>query len=431
MLRLIATIRKEWLLLRRDRAGLALLFAMPLVLITVMALIQDAPFKDYQEVKFDILTVDNDQGRLGRYIREGLGASGQFNVIDSLGQQPLTEKKARQLIAEGEYKISITIPKGATAEIVSNANKIVNDISKRMGLPSQLPVKAATSDSLAVQLYFDPASKKAFKSAIQQALDNFLTQVQTDLLLERIQLQLRKRDSAAVQDTFPAIRLKAVGLKETGVGEGRQIDVISNSVQHNVPAWAIFAMFFIVIPIAGNMIREREDGSLVRMKLIPGNYGSILSGKLLFFVGICVAQFYLMMLVGIYLLPLLGLPQLQMGVHHAAGFLTAASIGVTATAYGILIGTLFKTPNQALNFGAISIVILSAVGGIWIPLEVMPGAMQHIGRLSPLSWGLDAINDIYLRNGSIRYVWPDIARLLGCGIAMLAIAAVVEQRRAG
>jgi ABC-2 type transport system permease protein len=34
-------------------------------------------------------------------------------------------------------------------------------------------------------------------------LDNFLTQVQTDLLLERIQLQLRKRDSAAVQDTFP------------------------------------------------------------------------------------------------------------------------------------------------------------------------------------------------------------------------------------
>jgi ABC-2 type transport system permease protein len=255
--------------------------------------------------------------------------------------------------------------------------------------------------------------------------------VQTDLLLERIQLQLRKRDSAAVQDTFPAIRLKAVGLKETGIGEGRQIDVISNSVQHNVPAWAIFAMFFIVIPIAGNMIREREDGSLVRMKLIPGNYGSILSGKLLFFVGICVAQFYLMMLVGIYLLPLLGLPQLQMGVHHAAGFLTAASIGVTATAYGILIGTLFKTPNQALNFGAISIVILSAVGGIWIPLEVMPDTMQHIGRLSPLSWGLDAINDIYLRNGSIRYVWPDVSRLLGCGIAMLAIAAVVEQRRAG
>lgn len=428
MLRLIATIRKEWLLLLRDKAGLALLFAMPLILITVMALIQDAPFKDYQEVKFDILTVDNDHGRLGRYIREGLGASGQFNVIDSLNNRPVSETTAKTLIGEGHYKISIVIPKGSTAEIVSNANKIVNDISKRMGIPAQLPVKAIASDSLAVQLYFDPAAKKAFKSAIRQALDNFLTQVQTDLLLERIQMQLRSKDSTAT-DTFPAIKLKAVGLQETNLGKNQEIDVISNSVQHNVPAWSIFAMFFIVIPIAGNMIREREDGSLVRMKLIPGNYLSILSGKLLFFVGICVIQFYLMIAVGIYGMPLLGLPALQLGVDHWAGFITALSISITATAYGILIGTIFKTPNQALNFGAISIVILSAIGGIWIPLEIMPEKIQTIGRLSPLSWGLDAINDVYLRNGDIRFILQDITRLLACGLVMLGIAAWVEQRR--
>lgn len=72
MLRLLATIRKEWQLLLRDKTGLILLFVMPLVLITVMALIQDAPFKDYQDIKFDILTVDNDHGRLGRYVKEGL-----------------------------------------------------------------------------------------------------------------------------------------------------------------------------------------------------------------------------------------------------------------------------------------------------------------------------------------------------------------------
>src|SRR5690606_162769 len=133
MLRTIATIRKEWLLLLRDKAGLALLFLMPVVLITGMAVIPDAPFKGYQEVKFAILTVDNDHGRLGRYIREGLGQSGQFNVIDSLDEKPLSEARAARLIREGEYKISITIPKGSTGEIVSNANKIVNDISKQIG----------------------------------------------------------------------------------------------------------------------------------------------------------------------------------------------------------------------------------------------------------------------------------------------------------
>ncbi|MGN7820392.1 ABC transporter permease [Chitinophaga sp. 22536] len=428
MLRLLATIRKEWQLLLRDKMGLTLLFVMPVVLITVMALIQDAPFKDYQDVKFDILTVDNDHGRLGKYIREGLASGGQFNIIDTLDGHPVTEQQARELVNNGRYKISIIVPAGSTAAIVSNANRIVNDITQRMGMSVSLPVKKG-ADSLNVVIYFDPAAKKAFKGAIHQALDNFLTQVETDMLLNRIQQQLRRKDTTAVpNDTLP-IRLQAVGLKEHATGNSKQLDVVSNSVQHNVPAWSIFAMFFIVIPIAGNMIREREDGSLLRMKLIPGSYLLILAGKMLFFVGICLLQFYLMMLVGIYAMPLLDLPRLVMGHDQGATLLVAGSIGLAATAYGILIGTLFKTPNQALNFGAISIVILSAIGGIWIPLEVMPANMQMIGRLSPLSWGLDAINDIYLRNGDIGYVWKNVLRLVLTGGVMLAVAGFVEKRR--
>ncbi|MBC9913745.1 ABC transporter permease [Chitinophaga varians] len=428
MLRLLATIRKEWQLLLRDKTGLTLLFVMPVVLITVMALIQDAPFKDYQDVKFDILTVDNDHGRLGKYIREGLASGGQFNIIDTLDGRPVTEQQARELVNNGRYKISIIVPAGSTAAIVSNANRIVNDITQRMGMSVSLPVKQH-ADSLNVVIYFDPAAKKAFKGAIHQALDNFLTQVETDMLLGRIQQQLRRKDTTATpNDTLP-IRLQAVGLKEHATGTSKQLDVVSNSVQHNVPAWSIFAMFFIVIPIAGNMIREREDGSLLRMKLIPGSYLLILAGKMLFFVGICLLQFYLMMLVGIYAMPLLDLPKLVMGHYQGATLLVAGAIGLAATAYGILIGTLFKTPNQALNFGAISIVILSAIGGIWIPLEVMPGNMQVIGHLSPLSWGLDAINDLYLRNGDIGYVWKNVLRLVLTGGVMLAVAGFVEKRR--
>ena len=428
MLRLLATIKKEWLLLLRDRTGLTLLFAMPLVLITVMALIEDAPFRDYQELKFDVLTVDNDHGRLGKYIREGLEYGGQFRIIDSLKGKPVEEKVALDMVNAGDYKICIVVPQGATGAIVSNANRIVNDLSKRMGIPAVLPV-SNRKDSLHVLVYFDPASKKAFKSAIHQALDNFLTQVETDLLLERIKQQLRNKN-VPEQDSM-IIQLKAVGLKEETTGPSQQIDVISNSVQHNVPAWSIFAMFFIAIPIGGNMIREREEGSLLRMRLIPGNYLTILAGKLLAFMAVTVIQFYLMILVGIYPLPLLGLPRRVLGHSHRATFAIAISIGLAATAYGILVGTLFKTPNQALNFGAISIVILSAIGGIWIPLEIMPAKMQMIGHLSPLSWGLDAINDIYLRNKDITHIFGNIARLMSCAIGMLCVAAGIEQRRIG
>jgi ABC-2 type transport system permease protein len=430
MLRLLATIKKEWLLLKRDRTGLALLFFMPLVLITVMALVEDAPFRDFQELKFDVLTVDNDHGRLARHIKEGLEQSGQFNLVDSLDGKPLTLQQAQQLVNEGDYKICIVIPQGATAAIVSNANKVVNELSKRMGLPAVQPVKSR-NDSVNVVIYFDPAAKKAFKSAIHQALDNFLTQVEAGLLVERIKMQMRSKDSsAAAADTVP-LQLKAVGLEEKAAGPTRQFSGIYSSVQHNVPAWSIFAMFFIVIPIAGNMIRERGDGSLERMKLIPGSYLAVLAGKMLFFVAVCVVQFYLMTLVGICLMPLLGLPPLVLGQNLLAPFMIAVAIGLAATAYGILIGTVFKTPNQALNFGAISIVILSAIGGIWVPLEIMPPKMQFVGHLTPMNWGLDAINDIYLRNAGVGHIWDNALKLLGLCVVMLFAAARVEKRRMG
>ena len=53
----------------------------------------------------------------------------------------------------------------------------------------------------------------------------------------------------------------------------------------------------------------------------------------------------------------------------------------------LLIGQVARTDQQAAIFGSISVVILSALGGIWIPMFVMPHAMQIVCHLSPLNWG--------------------------------------------
>ena len=64
MKKILATIIKEWILLRRDIGGLMMLLIMPGILIMVMAMVQDAPFKDYQQLKFELLFVDQDGGKL-------------------------------------------------------------------------------------------------------------------------------------------------------------------------------------------------------------------------------------------------------------------------------------------------------------------------------------------------------------------------------
>ena len=80
-LRTLATIQKEFLLLIRDPGGLALIFLMPLALVIIMALVQDAPFQDYQEVKLDVLLVDLDHDSLSTRIKKDFEKTGNVNLI--------------------------------------------------------------------------------------------------------------------------------------------------------------------------------------------------------------------------------------------------------------------------------------------------------------------------------------------------------------
>ena len=56
--------------------------------------------------------------------------------------------------------------------------------------------------------------------------------------------------------------------------------IIPNATQHNVPAWSMFAVFFIVVSLAGNMIRERETGCLNRLMTMPCSYAVYLFHEL-------------------------------------------------------------------------------------------------------------------------------------------------------
>src|ERR1044072_4268963 len=105
MKKITATIIKEWILLRRDFAGLMLLFIMPAILIVVMALVQDAPFRDYQELRFDLLIVDEDGGSLAQEIKSGLRQSKNFNVIEQVDGKQLTSDQLKVLHQKGEYHV--------------------------------------------------------------------------------------------------------------------------------------------------------------------------------------------------------------------------------------------------------------------------------------------------------------------------------------
>jgi len=201
-------------------------------------------------------------------------------------------------------------------------------------------------------------------------------------------------------------------------------DLLPNATQHNVPAWSMFAVFFIVISLAGNMIRERETGCFARLLTMPCPYALYLTGKVLVHLLVCLLQLALLLLTGLYLMPHLGLPPLRLGHDHAALALMCIAVSLSAVGYGLAIGSVARTAQQASIFGAVSVVILAAIGGVWIPTFVMPPLMRTVARISPLNWGLEGFNTLFVRGGGLSDVAPYAAASLVFFAIMLGVAIV-------
>jgi len=384
---------------------------MPATLIIIMALVQDAPFKDYQNVRFDLLLADEDGGPLAREIKQGLQQSRSFHVIDSLDGQRLQSGLLIKTLQEGRQHIGILIPKGASGEIANSANIIANQISAQLG-SGRLPERESR-DSVCIRLYFDPVSRPSFRMAIHSALEQFITSASSHILVQRISHLAGSRNSST--DLKLQRSTAGIGIREAMLHED-QAAIHINSVQHNVPAWAIFGMFFIVVPLSGHIIREREEGSTLRVRLIPGAEYGVGIGRILFNALICCLQFVCMCAVGFWLLPLFGLPALSLGVHPMALIPVVLATALCATSYGYFIGSIFSSNAQALPFAAISIVILSALGGIWVPVDLLPHVLQVAARFSPLHWSLLGVQNILLRDGNFKDILAPV--LILCSLAI-------------
>lgn len=422
---LLATVRKEWTLMSRDIGGLAVLMIMPAVLMFLMALVQDAPFREYQDLKLQILVADEDGGALYPALRETFTTDGALLLTDKLDGQSLKSETLKSALKEGRAPIGIVIPKGANAELANAANTIANSIASQMA-GGKLPQREPRASGR-IRLLFDPVSPPSFRVAVQAALDKAVTGTTTALLMRRLsRLSGRTEDSIAVSKNVQKV-LQSLSIQEERAADGERPENI-NSVQHNVPAWAVFGMFFIVVPLSAHVIREREGGSALRLALIPGAGLSVALGRIFANTTICCLQFALMCAVGYYILPIAGLPALNFGSHPTALLPVVVATGFCATAFGYFVGTLFRSSAQALPFGAISIVILSALGGIWVPVELLQPTLKALAKLSPLHWSLQGIQSVMLRNQSWREVLLPTVVLFCLGLALTMIA---QWREAG
>jgi ABC-2 type transport system permease protein len=264
-------------------------------------------------------------------------------------------------------------------------------------------------DSVNISIYFDATVKNAFKNALISSIKANNYKIETEMVFRTFNKEIARQfpmynppevsyhEVLQFKESFPSLKEK---------------EVLPNTVQHNVPAWTIFAMFFIVIPLTQSLIKEREEGSLFRLLTMPVSYMNLLMAKVVVYIVVCMLQTLFMLIAGILFLPLFGLPMLQLGNDFMALTLMSLVVSMASVGYGLMIGTIAKTHQQAAAFGSISVIILAAMGGLWVPIYMMPTFMRTLSQFSPMNWAITGYYNIFLRGGSLIHIVPEVIRLL-------------------
>jgi ABC-2 type transport system permease protein len=392
MYKFINSLKKEWLLFWNDKVGLLLMFALPILLVFIITVIQDSAFKIIDNKQIKLLIVNADKGSLGKELTDGLSQSGMFDVSvnNDLSYDELPKRIENKRALAGLY-IPSDFSENSIRKAGEMSGKFLSGFALNEAKEQNEPGKNST-----IRFYHDPVLQENYCYSIESFIRMHLKGIETKAMVNSLYKQMNmKVDSQQLLQ-----QMQESGTKIERISTVAQTQKqLPNSVQHNVPAWTIFALFFMVVSLGSNVVKEKLSGSFVRIKTTPTGFWRILIGKQIIYLLIGIIQVITIFGIGMTLFPLIHLPALSLPGNWIGMFLFVLVCAFSAVSYALMIGTLTGTVEQANGIGAISVIIFAALGGIWVPTFMMPDYMQIISRLSPLHWCIDGFYTLFLKNG--------------------------------
>ncbi len=188
---------------------------------------------------------------------------------------------------------------------------------------------------------------------------------------------------------------------------------------------ALLAMFpFIVMFLVTSVttLRERSSGTLERLLTMP-------MGKLDFLLGYALA-FGLLAAVQSALAVAVSVGLLGLEVNGPVWLLGLVAVvdAVLGTALGLLVSAFATTEFQAVQFMPAFVLPQILLCGLFVPREAMPGVLEAISDLLPLSYAVDAMQELVGRADEGE-VWRSVGVVAGFAVASLALGAATLRRR--
>ena len=361
---LFEIVKKEMLIMLRDKQTILLLFLMPLALIFFMTLAYKGVYADKIYEKQIPTMIEN------------AGKTPKANLLE-------------QKIASNKLIKRVELPSGTDKDRIFEQGKAQVLVVIPRGF------EEGTSP---VEIYFDPVFDTGYKVAVRSLMTSLTVEVamgieNIDAIVANLIIEKTKKD----------------------------MDVPS-PIQLAVPAYAIFAMFFIAIPMSIGFLKEKNDGTLQRLFTYSVSPNVIALGKIIPYYIINIIQFLLMLFVGVFIAPYMINTPFQTGTHPWHVIPITLVVAAATTGFGVLIATLAKTLEQTLTLAATGAILMGVLGGIMVPYFVMSHTMQKIAMISPIFWAHQSYLDVFLRNAEFGTILPKLAVLSLFALACFYIA---------
>ena len=368
-----AMIKKEFLLVLRDRHALIALFIMPAVFILIMSVALKEQFNQ-DAITFNVSVIDNDNSKLSRKFVRKLDKANSFSVLEE----------------SEEIQVLITIPKDYY-NLKKKSQKL------------DLLVKGSMKGDLL----------EIFKAKLlKEVMDAKLKQMSKEI----------KKTSFQASKTMKKISLDYDKMYRVKYENN---ELIPSSTQQSVPSWIVFGMFFVIIPMSTIFINERKQNTLARLNSMNVSIFKLTMAKIVPYLVINHIQVWIMLGVGVFIVPLFDTPALEITGSFMALEVLSIALSISAIGLSVLIAVSATSAEQATTIGGISNILLGAIGGVMVPKFIMPDSMKELSNISPMSWGLDGFLDIFLRQGDVMMVAYNSALLSAFGLLLLMVSMLI------
>lgn len=356
--------------LRHDRRTLGMMFGVPILLLALLGYLLRS--QEDLSLKLGIFNQDTGNGVInaGRLLTDKLKQDGSIVVRDLSGD-------ARALVRNGDLDAALVF-----------APDFSSSLAARQPLSLTLIMEGA-----------NPAATSAALLRTQRALQ----QATASLL-------------ASVPGSTAPPQLKLTADLLYGSTSLKPLDYFAPVLI------GFFAFFLVFLITCVSFLRERTQGTMERLFASPISRAEVVVGYMLGFGLFALIQSVLIVLFTAFVL------QVQYTGNLLLVFLTTLILAIGAVNLGIFLSTFARTELQAVQFIPLVIAPSFLLSGLLFAVRDMPGWLQAVSALLPLTYANNALTDIMIRGKGWFDVLPNLGVLLLFAVLLAVVAAATLRR---